>query len=336
MNEQKMLSDEDFALMESSRTNVGDAYFNPRPHLKTEEGQRVFDAAFERGYRAALTQPNAGDVVPDGWRLVPDGWVLVPVEPTEAMVSAMQETWFKLPSAHCMKTTDTYRLHAAMLAAAPNPIEQSHTDYTKLPIGKLEQDFAEAKAAYELALSEQVQQDGDRLTEDNIIEMAVNAGFAVNSMGRLIAHTGIADEYAYVHESLRNFAQLVIDSAQQPTAQGSEAVYQIRNIGGNWLEATKAEYDRWVFPEQRRILYTKPQGEAVDELGNYQPLITRAKSEWQEDDGPVMWWAWCGHKWAGEPAWCGSPTDSDWPGYHTHWTPHPPVPAEALAKVNDK
>ena len=60
------------------------------------------------------------------------------------------------------------------------------------------------------------------------------------------------------------------------------------------------------------------------------PLIARALSEWDEEDGAAMWWAWCGHEWAGEPAWCGKPIDSDWPGYHTHWTPHPEFPATAL------
>lgn len=57
------------------------------------------------------------------------------------------------------------------------------------------------------------------------------------------------------------------------------------------------------------------------------PMIARSIAEWHEDDGPVTWWAWCGKQWAGEPAWIGSPTDSDWPGYHTHWTAHPSVPA---------
>lgn len=58
------------------------------------------------------------------------------------------------------------------------------------------------------------------------------------------------------------------------------------------------------------------------------PLIARALNEWHEDDGPVMWWAWNGSAsgWAGEPAWCGTPLSSDWPGYHTHWTPHPTFP----------
>ena len=69
-------------------------------------------------------------------------------------------------------------------------------------------------------------------------------------------------------------------------------------------------------------LYTHPQAAPAQV-----PLIARAKAEWHEDDGAVMWWAWCGHGWAGEPAWCGTPNDSDWPGYHTHWTSHPKFPA---------
>lgn len=69
--------------------------------------------------------------------------------------------------------------------------------------------------------------------------------------------------------------------------------------------------------------------------GQTQPLIARALADWHEDDGPVAWWAWCGHEWAGEPAWVGTPLDSDWPGYHTHWTAHPTIPlfdARAAAK----
>ena len=70
------------------------------------------------------------------------------------------------------------------------------------------------------------------------------------------------------------------------------------------------------------VVAAQPSGEA-------QPLIARPLAEWHEDDGPVMWWAWCGHEWAGEPAWCGTPMDDNWPGYHTHWTPHPDMPAAA-------
>lgn len=53
-----------------------------------------------------------------------------------------------------------------------------------------------------------------------------------------------------------------------------------------------------------------------------EPMSARPLSEYHEDHGPVVWWSFpvC------EPAWIGTPTDSDWPGYHTHWTPHPDVP----------
>lgn len=73
-------------------------------------------------------------------------------------------------------------------------------------------------------------------------------------------------------------------------------------------------------------LYAAPPAQAVD-LGKPVPLIARTLAEWHEDDGNVLWWAWCGREWAGEAAWAGTPNDSDWPGYHTHWTPHPSPPA---------
>lgn len=43
----------------------------------------------------------------------------------------------------------------------------------------------------------------------------------------------------------------------------------------------------------------------------------RSLAEWCEDDGPVLWWAFP----IQEPPYSGSPLDTDWPGYHTHWTP---------------
>jgi len=53
------------------------------------------------------------------------------------------------------------------------------------------------------------------------------------------------------------------------------------------------------------------------------PERARLLSEWSEAQGPVVWWA----PPVREPSWIGQPGDSDWPGYHTHWTPHPKVPA---------
>ena len=58
------------------------------------------------------------------------------------------------------------------------------------------------------------------------------------------------------------------------------------------------------------------------------PPVARPLDEWHEDYGPVTWWKLP----VEEPAWIGTPLDSDWPGYHTHRTPHPAVPINADAK----
>jgi hypothetical protein len=52
----------------------------------------------------------------------------------------------------------------------------------------------------------------------------------------------------------------------------------------------------------------------------------RPLDDWHEDYGSCVWWTWENGKWLGEPAWIGGPLDSDWPGYHTHFTPHPTFP----------
>lgn len=59
-----------------------------------------------------------------------------------------------------------------------------------------------------------------------------------------------------------------------------------------------------------------------DEIERARPL-----SEWHEDVGPVVWWRFCRDERPDEASWIGTPLDDDWPGYHTHWTPHPPIPA---------
>lgn len=62
-------------------------------------------------------------------------------------------------------------------------------------------------------------------------------------------------------------------------------------------------------------------------MGEVKHTEARPIKEWHEDDGFVVWWAQENGRWLGEPAWIGTPNDSDWPGYHTHWTPHPKFPA---------
>ena len=83
---------------------------------------------------------------------------------------------------------------------------------------------------------------------------------------------------------------------------------------------------------ERVMKSAAPAAPAVDA----QPLIARSIAEWHEDDGDVSWWAWCGHGWAGEPAWIGRPTDDGWPGYHTHWTAHPAMPPAIAAQAAAK
>jgi hypothetical protein len=53
---------------------------------------------------------------------------------------------------------------------------------------------------------------------------------------------------------------------------------------------------------------------ALEELQNPRPL-----DEWHDDYGSVLWWKLP----VNEPPYVGTPGDSDWPGYHTHWTKCP-------------
>jgi hypothetical protein len=65
--------------------------------------------------------------------------------------------------------------------------------------------------------------------------------------------------------------------------------------------------------EEVSIVFTKP----ARTTPKAQPLDV-----WHEDVGPVLWWRFP----IDEPPWVGGPNDSNWPGYHTHWTPLPPIP----------
>lgn len=56
------------------------------------------------------------------------------------------------------------------------------------------------------------------------------------------------------------------------------------------------------------------------------PERARPLSEWHEELGPVVWWWFARDTHPQEASWIGTPLDDDWPGYHTHFTPHPPIP----------
>jgi len=53
--------------------------------------------------------------------------------------------------------------------------------------------------------------------------------------------------------------------------------------------------------------------------------VARPEDEYHEDMGAVLWWRFP----IDEPPYCGSPLDSEWPGYHTHFTPLGPMPIPA-------
>lgn len=65
--------------------------------------------------------------------------------------------------------------------------------------------------------------------------------------------------------------------------------------------------------------------EALEQITRLRaPIVARPISEWGAEAGDVVWWRFP----IDEPAWIGRPDDSGWPGYHTHWTPHPALPEQ--------
>ena len=52
------------------------------------------------------------------------------------------------------------------------------------------------------------------------------------------------------------------------------------------------------------------------------PEVAIPAEQWTDIDGPVLWWRFP----IVGPPYSGTPSDSDWPGYHTHFTRLPPAP----------
>jgi hypothetical protein len=105
-------------------------------------------------------------------------------------------------------------------------------------------------------------------------------------------------------------------------------IYQNRVSGfeAAWRDVRKETFDECSALDtfETRIVYPAPQPVAQTERA-------LTLDEYHEDYGFVVWWTWKDGEWLGEPAWIGTPNDSDWPGYHTHWTKHPAFPDRRAA-----
>lgn len=138
---------------------------------------------------------------------------------------------------------------------------------------------------------------------------------------------------AWWADQLTTWTQRFVNAAPQQEAQAPVALLVRKNSwrAGQWEVAPPGSPSYGLgWADQRKYVYAAPQPAPA-------PLIARSLAEWHEEDGYVAWWAWNGREWAGEPAWIGTPNCEDWPGYHTHWTPHPEQPVcAALAAQGGK
>ena len=81
-------------------------------------------------------------------------------------------------------------------------------------------------------------------------------------------------------------------------------------------------------PEWHAPKVFRAAADALARWGSPTPVPVAIPGEkYHEDMGPVTWWRLP----VDEPPWVGTPNDSDWPGYHTHFTPAPTNPLNAHA-----
>ena len=61
------------------------------------------------------------------------------------------------------------------------------------------------------------------------------------------------------------------------------------------------------------------------------PEVAIPAEQWTDIDGPVLWWRFP----VVHPPYSGTPNDSDWPGYPTHFTRLPPAPVAPIQSPNE-
>lgn len=87
-----------------------------------------------------------------------------------------------------------------------------------------------------------------------------------------------------------------------------------RVAAGTWAVQDAFAKTKHCGPEKRIWFETVRAGDTGEEA--------RHERHWHEDMGDVLWWRFP----IVEAPYVGSPICSDWPGYHTHFTPLPRIP----------
>lgn len=96
-------------------------------------------------------------------------------------------------------------------------------------------------------------------------------------------------------------------------------------VAAEWLWASLPTVRKWTSLktyEKAMVCHAVKRFTALSETTPSEAVEARPLDEWHEDMGDVVWWKFP----IEEAGFIGHPLDSAWPGYHTHWTPHPPIP----------
>lgn len=140
----------------------------------------------------------------------------------------------------------------------------------------------------------------------------------------------VREELSLVNGTLDNRDGMVSNymaRAEAAEAARDEARTLLQTAGLEFERVRELAFYNDLSDTQDKLLYCMQQANAIAEdiaeaAKNWssppQPSgpVARALSEWHEDVGDALWWAFP----VIEEPYCGSPICTNWPGYHTHWT----------------
>lgn len=128
--------------------------------------------------------------------------------------------------------------------------------------------------------------------------------------------TAAYDRVRHDEETVARFAVAVIDDVTDDVRAAAERLAE-------WSAAERVRAHRAVMARHPEATdegcpLAAADASAVADayLAEHTP---RPLEEWHEDCGDVLWWLFP----VREPPYCGTPLCTNWPGYHTHWTPTP-------------